>query len=345
MVKKKSTWKHKLAAVLLSCFMIMVVLFVGEVCCRLFTRAIFLETSRYLFTPHRFGASFGNTPNLEAVSFDEKFNIDENGFRYDPGFSSSAAPDAPAIMVIGDSVTFGPGVLEKDSFAGLLRRAVPDKKLYNAAVVGYDTFDYKNVIPKVVRDKPEIKTVLLFFCLNDVGDVSAQMIRQQSETYENPDQPKQQPSLARRVNDFLRSRSKLYLVLRSLLYDSSKMYFMNDLGYYQKGGGTLKTGLQPLADLNKMLGDSGIKLKVFVMPYEMQMRPGAPAEYFLPQETASKFFKENNIDFYDTTNDFKSQADPSGLFLFGDPMHLSAPGHKLTADVVCRHIEEKCKID
>ncbi|HEV7646073.1 MAG TPA: SGNH/GDSL hydrolase family protein [Pyrinomonadaceae bacterium] len=345
MVKKKSTWKHKLAAVLVSCFMIMVVLFVGEVCCRLFTRATFLETSRYLFTPHRFGASFGNTPNLEAVSFDEKFNTDENGFRYDPGFSSTAAPDAPAMLLIGDSVTFGPGVPEKDTFAGLLRRAVPGEKVYNAAVVGYDTFDYENVVPRVLKDKPDIKTVLIFFCLNDAGDASAQMIRQQTETYEDPDKPREQPSLARRINDFLRSRSKLYLWLKSLLYDSSQAYFLNDLGYYQKGEAASEASLKPLADLNKTLSGSGIKLKVFVMPYEMQMRPGALPEYFTPQATVTKFLRENNIDHYDTTNDFKGQDDPSRLFLFGDPMHLSAPGHKLAARIVCQQIEEKCKID
>jgi lysophospholipase L1-like esterase len=345
MAKKRGNWKHKLAAVLLSCFMIMVVLLVGEVCARLFTRATFLETSRYLFTPHRFGASFGNTPGLEAVSFGEKFNIDENGFRYDPEFSSSAPADAPAMVLIGDSVTFGPGVKEKDTFAGLLRRALPQEKVYNAAVVGYDTFDYENVVRQVVKDKPNVKEVFVFFCLNDANDTSSQMIRQQTETYEDPDKPREQPSIVRRINDYLRSRSKLYLWTKSVLYDSSKLYFMGDLSSYQKNGDNLGGSFEPLLRMKKSLSDSGIKLKVFVMPYEMQMRPGAPSDYFLPQQIVTAYLKNNGIDYYDPMADFQKQENPSELYIFGDPMHLSARGHKVAAQIICAQIEEKCKID
>jgi lysophospholipase L1-like esterase len=345
MSKKKSSWKHKLAAVLVSCFIIVIVLLLGEVFCRLFfTRITFLESSRYLFTPHRFGASFGNTPNLEGLSFSEKFNTDENGFRYDPEFKSTAPKDAPAILIIGDSVSFGPGVKETETIAGRLRRALPNEQIYNASVLGYDTFDYKNVVTSVIKQKPEIKTVLLFYCLNDLSDVSAQLIRQQSETFENPDALRERPNIARRINEYLRTRSKLYLWLRSMLYDSSRTYFLNDFLFYKQDDAELQPGLQPLADLNETLAASGIKLKVFLMPYETQLRPGSPPEYFTPQEKVAKFLKQNNIDYYDAIADFKKTDSPALLFIFGDPMHLSAEGHRLAAQTVCKELEEKCAI-
>ena len=329
---------------MLSCVMILLVLLAAEAYCRLFTRITFLETTRYLFTPHRFGASFGNTPNLEGIAFNEKFNIDENGFRYDPEFKPAAAKDAPAILIMGDSVSFGPGVKENESMAGLLRHALPGEQVYNASALGYDTFDYKNVIASVAAQKPEIKKVLLFYCINDLSDVSKQIIRQQTEPYEHPDLPRDQPTLARRINDYLRSRSKLYLWLRSALYDSSKAYFLNDLSFYQKDDEALKPALQPLADINESLAASGIKFKVFLMPYEVQLRAGSPPEYFIAQEKVAKFLRENKIDYYDAAPDFKKADSPAGLFIFGDPMHLSAGGNRLAAETVCREIEEKCTI-
>ncbi len=344
MSKKRSSWKHKLAAVLVSCVMMGLVLLAGEAFCRMFTRITFLETSSNLFAPRRFGKSFGNTPNMEGLVFSKKFNIDGDGFRYDPEFQPAAPKDAPAILIIGDSVSFGPGVVESESIAGLLRRAIPNEQVYNASVLGYDTFDYKNVVTSVVKQKPEVKTVLLFYCLNDLSDVSAQQIRQQTDPYENPEKLRERPTPIRQINEFLRMRSKLYLWLRNNLYDSSRVYFLTDLPYYQKDDEVLQPALQPLADLKESLSASGIKFKVFLMPYEMQLRPGSPPEYFLPQEKVANFLKRNNIDYYDAMADFKKSDAPPLLYIYGDPMHLSPAGNRLTAEAVCREIEEKCAI-
>ena len=345
MIKKKTSWKHKLAAILFSCLVILIVVLLGELACRMFTRIQFLETSRYLFTPRRFGISFGNTPNLEAMLMSARINIDENGFRYDPEFRSAAPPDAPTILIVGDSVPFGPGVAEKYTMASLMSHALPNERIYNLAVPGYDTFDYKNVTDIVVSQKPNIKTVLLFYCLNDVSNVSAEQIRAQTETFEDPDKPKEAQSLSRRINDYLRTRSKLYLWLRSWLYDSSKNYFLSDTAFYfNKDDEALKPAWQPLADLNESLTRSGIKFKVFLMPYEAQVRPNTPPEYLKPQERVAKFLKEHNIDYYDATPDFKQAKAPDELFILGDPMHLSADGHRIAAQVMCKEIEEKCTI-
>ncbi len=42
--------------------------------------------------------------------------------------------------------------------------------------------------------------------------------------------------------------------------------------------------------------------------------------------------------------DFRKADSPVQLYIFGDPMHLSASGNRLTAETVCREIEEKCTI-
>jgi lysophospholipase L1-like esterase len=339
MGKKKSSWKHKLAAVGVSFLMIAIVLLLGEAFCRLFTRINFLDNSKGLFTANRYGKSYGNTPNFEGISFGEKFNTDADGFRIDPGFSPALSTGAPAVLMLGDSVAFGTAVNDKDTIAGILRRRMPSQKIYNAAAIGYDTFDYKNVAQQVIEQKPEIKTVLLFYCLNDVNDISAQQIKQQGNSAEAAPE---QPSLIRQVNDFLRSRSKLYLVIKSLLQDTQMLYFQNDLAYYRKDE-NVQYALRPVADLKETLDAAGVKLKVFIMPYEAQLRPNSPEDFLLPQKKVAQFMKAHNIECYDTFADFKKTASPDRLFLFGDPMHLSAEGHKLAADLVCGQLEEKCE--
>ena len=43
-------------------------------------------------------------------------------------------------------------------------------------------------------------------------------------------------------------------------------------------------------------------------------------------------------------SDFKAARAPDELYIFGDPMHLSAEGHRVAAQVICKEIAEKCTI-
>jgi len=144
------------------------------------------------------------------------------------------------------------------------------------------------------------------------------------------------PSIARRANDYLRSRSKLYLWLKNLLVDTQMVYFKNDLAQYQLGDENLRKAMQPIVDMSEELKARGVALKVFVMPYEVQLRPNTPADYLLPQRMLTSFLAENRIENYDLLPDFaRSGTRPDGLFLYGDPMHVSAEGAKLIANKVC----------
>ena len=78
------------------------------------------------------------------------------------------------------------------------------------------------------------------------------------------------------VNDYLRSRSKLYLWFKNALIDTQMFYFRSDLAFYTKGEENVKPALQPVIDLDKDLKAKGIALEVFISPYEVQLRPGVP---------------------------------------------------------------------
>jgi len=77
-------------------------------------------------------------------------------------------------------------------------------------------------------------------------------------------------------------------------------------------------------------------MKVFVPPYEVQLRPGSPAENLLPQTMLAEAFRKKGVDFVDLYPDFLASGKNSKeLFLYGDPMHLSRDGNALVADAIC----------
>ena len=68
---------------------------------------------------------------------------------------------------MGDSVTFGHGVDEKNSFVGKLRNNI-SKNLKNTAVAGYHIQDYSVSLKRYHLLYPDIDEVIVILCLNDI---------------------------------------------------------------------------------------------------------------------------------------------------------------------------------
>ena len=345
MESRRQGWKGKLLLLVASTGVVLLFVGIGEVYCRYFTRINFLDNSRGLFKAGRYGNTYGNTPNFEGVSFGEKFRTDENGFRIEPGFVGYRGTENDSVLILGDSVAFGPALADDKTVAGRLRRALTEQRVINGSAIGYDTFDYLNAGRAITAAKPEVRTVLLFFCLNDVSDASAQAIRSQTAQNVSDEEPQGRTSVPYVVNDFLRSRSKLYLWLKNALIDTQMVYFRNDLANYQRGPENVSAALQPIAELREDLESKGVALKVFIMPYEAQLRPDAAQDHMDPQRLVSGYFRQAGIEHYDVTPAFRhSGVEPKHLYLYGDPMHLSEEGTLHASRAVCEGLPG-CRID
>ena len=322
----------------------LVLLGAGELYSRWFTRINFQGTSRDMFIANKFGNTYGNASDYEGISFGAKVRTDQNGFRIDPTFRDPASDIA--VLILGNSVAFGPGVEESKTVVGLLRRSMPNVQFYNSSAIGYGLHDYANVVEQFVPLKPEIKHVLLFYCLNDVSEVSAQQVVQAVSGPEQADQANQDrfaslkysftsiQSAIYSLNIYLRSRSKFYLFTKDALTDPAMRYFKQDLAEYQKGNDHVTASLRPLEEIAKKLAARGITFEVFVMPYEAQVRTVVQAD-LLPQRMVDSFLRRNEIDYYDPAEKFmNSGIIGKDLYLYGDPMHLSEKGHRLLFDIV-----------
>lgn len=342
MSRSNSGWKPKLILLVGSCVVVIIILLIGEFICREFTTINFLDNSRGLFTADRFGTSFGNTPNFERISFGEPVRIDENGFRVALNYSDPQNSDRPALLILGDSVGFGPAVPEEKSIGAWLRTRMPDRRVYNASVIGYGTFDYLNAGKAIVDSHSEVNGVIILFCLNDVSDASAGNIRREITDPDHDDRP-EDIYILRRINNYLRSRSKLYLWLKNLLRDTQMIYFRGALYSYQMGHAEIDKAVAPLVELKNYLQSRSIPLQVYISPNEAQLRPGAPAEFLDPQKLLAAEFRKQGINFVDLTPEFFESGLPSKqLFLYGDAMHFSAQGSAVAANAICATLAD-CK--
>lgn len=329
----QTTLAQKVALVICSLGLIVFVVGAGELYCRWFTRINFVGISRGMFVSQAFGDSYGNRPDYRGVAFGAEVQTDASGFRIDPAFREPSGGDVA--LILGDSVSFGVGVDASKTVTGLLQRAVPQLRFYNSSAIGYGLHDYENVVRTILPQRPEIKYALLFYCLNDIYDTSAQEIeaavQEVNGTGSKPSPFSSFQAFALATNGYLRSRSKLYLYVKKVLSDPSMRYFRQDLAEYQKRQPDMSVSLQPLRRIADELAARNVAFEVLVMPYEAQVRTKGQDAFF-PQTLVDDFLRQNGIAYYDAAPAFVQSGLPSeSLYLYGDPMHLSAEGHRLAS--------------
>ena len=108
-------------------------------------------------------------PNSEGVLFNKKVFIDEYGFRVpSKNFKYFSKEN---IFIMGDSVAFGNGVKEHETFVGLLRKNFKSKNFLNSSVPGHQMKDHvKNIL--LTKKFKNVEKILYFFTLNDVYNSS-----------------------------------------------------------------------------------------------------------------------------------------------------------------------------
>lgn len=317
------------------------VLFVFEAIIRLSGSVKPISNSRELFVFNAFGPSKGNAENIEAMSFGEKVYTDKYGFRIPKDYTDKHLDNA--VLLLGDSITFGVGVREQDTFAGLLRSKLPNTMVYNTGVVGYNSYDYENVIVHFLPSHPEIipnlKRVYLIYCLNDLNSDSAALIDRELNTKAKKttifDSARHVGSLAG-LNEFLRENSLLYVYLKGLLTDPQMRFYKAEALYYNADNDKIfNKNIQPILNIDSALKARHIPFTVIIAPYEVQLRK---TEALLePQKKLSAFFSSHDIDFIDPVPEFLAKGTPSKEFyLFADPMHFSEKGHLVIFDVLMR---------
>ena len=278
------------------------------------------------------------TPNSSGLVFSKKVYIDENKTRV-PSFEFKYDKEKDVIF-IGDSVTFGNGIKEENTFVGLLRKKYNNYNFYNTAVPGHDLLNHEKTLEDLSKFK-KVEKIIYVFTLNDV-------LREKTiVNWNSKNQEKLSEELGfvqkiirnkflKDINFYFRNKSYIFMFLKGKLTDPSKRWYTNiNIFYKENEVDYLSVFLKKLIKFSK---ERYAELHMIVLPYEFQTRNCENISNYLPQKMVKKEILKVKINFIDFSNNFCSIKNPKKLFYKYDPMHLSEIGHRNVFEMIDREI-------
>tara|TARA_B100000963_G_scaffold361409_1_gene396605 strand:- start:3082 stop:4077 length:996 start_codon:yes stop_codon:yes gene_type:complete len=275
-------------------------------------------------------------PNRSFKVFGKNSKTDQFGFRI-PLRDFSYDNSKKFTLILGDSVTFGVGVEEKDTFVGILREKLNKNNLLNTAIFGHNIESYFYILKKNQKKfNDSIDKVIIFICLNDVvpyqGVVSKEDLNKNKITNENESKIFQN-NIAIQVNLFLRERSAIFVLVKSLFTRPVERHYniMRDLYNNKKNLLEFKNNLSQIVEYSF---DNKLPIEFILLPYAHQINNNCREDLLFPQNELIKIFNGLNLKLYNYTNKFCKMPDKNNLFLKYDPVHLSKHGHMRVSDLL-----------
>jgi lysophospholipase L1-like esterase len=310
-----------------------------------------------------------NIPNGRNESYvGVPVSINSFGLR-GPEISVPKPPHTVRIVGVGDSITFGYGIAEEETFLSLLQTKLNRTsggevryEVVNAGVEGTGLdYYYHFLTTNAPKLQPDI--VLVNLCLNDIAIYSDSGGKPERTVGSSTDR------VVRGASDFLLKHSQLYIALymrlKSVLYglgllDINKIQGYNFLPLEPSSSGqekAWKSSFQILSRIAELARRDHYRLLIVVFPMEMQLsadalrlyrdqfhvRLGVESQSGEPQKRILEFGDELGIQVVDLLPAFRT-VDSGKLYLRNkvislDPIHPSPLGNRIAADQIFKSLE------
>jgi len=283
-------------------------------------------------------------PNQKAFTHDKPLRINALGLRGDE-VEISKPPGRFRIVVMGDSITFGNGVRDDETYSVQLGRKLHEAgfrgaEVINAGIPGYDTWQEALLLEEVVLSlSPDL--ILLAFYENDVSQRPKTVRPLIGERGESP-----RTGLAARLGDrwiFLLKRSRL-LVLAWEAYQRARVRWLPSPAarvriallngdHYpptEAAWGEVETSLRHMAALLKREGVP-LATVVFPMPEQVWNTGASTAAY---QGRLQEITRQIRVPTLDLLPAFrKAAAEGRHLYIYWD-WHPAPEGHRAAAEAI-----------
>ena len=266
--------------------------------------------------------------NFEVFGIQSKtdeygFRIPLNNFEYDQ--------QKPYTLILGDSVSFGVGVKEKDTFIGIVRKI--HNNILNTSIMGHNLKSHLYLLKENYKKfNKNIDQVVIFLCLNDIvpfqGVVKKEDINNKNNFLENFAKNKFTIDL----NIFLREKSALFIFLKGIFTNPVKRHYDYMLALYEEEE-NLKEFEIYIKKINMFSDKNNLKTKFILLPYAHQINKDCEKDLMLPQKIINEIFSKLGLKLYDYSSNFCNNKD-SYYFLRFDPVHLSKYGHKYVSNLI-----------
>jgi len=259
--------------------------------------------------------------------------------------------DEYRVLVIGDSCTFGKGVLEADSWPRQFERQIAERMpagqrvlVANAGVNGYSPRHYLEVLRRRAGEfKPHL--IVVGYNINDFPNQTkaVDQIVHQGKGNLRAAIPYDLRNFLGRFAAFRWMRATYYVMNRERDYAAAEKLAGQVKNQAEQNPVRVAREIQRLDELAAASRDVGAKLCVFLFPYESQIyleRYDASAVEWL-----SGLCARSAIPFVNLIDDFRASAreqqPPRQLFLRGDRYHPNPEGYAIVATKIRALVEEQ----
>jgi lysophospholipase L1-like esterase len=272
------------------------------------------------------------------------YEINSKGMR-GPEYEPEYTDEEYRVVAIGDSCTFGKGVLEEDTWPRqlerLLQAEMPDRKVMvaNLGVNGYASTHYRRMfMKKGLREQPHL--VVIGFNINDFPNITA---RVDKEVFQG------KKSLRSRIPGPIREGLGGTAIFRWL---RSTWYHMNrekDWAAMERVAAQAVKGLGPestgesqrvVRDVLEAAQDSGAEVGVFLFPYESMVYLDSYNDS--PGKRLERIVERFDIPVVGVSGRFREEVrktdPPVQLFLRGDRYHPNAKGYTIVAEALVEEL-------
>ncbi len=298
---------------------------------------------------------YGLRPGARAtleVTGDLVYEINQDGFR-GPHYAMDKPPGVFRVVVLGDSLAFGYGVSESDTFVRQMETLLAARgpaQVLNFGVGGYNPYNEAALFADLgVKYRPDL--VLVQFCVNDLNDPTLhfdahtrlQLGTIPAEAY--PD-PSVRPAGASLVTRLLRPCRSLELCAR---FDDAWLAAHrppSDSAAFRAS--TFPTDLSDrrvrrwIADRYGEIAREAARIDarfaVAVFPFRAQVARGAPAQL---QAQLAALGKAKRWKVIDLLPAFRSAAANGAGPLFLDLWHPTREGHRVAAEAILAKLDRR----
>ena len=271
-------------------------------------------------------------PNTIKLVMGKKSKTDINGFRI-PLEKFDYDKNLKSILILGDSVSFGVGIEEKNTFVGILRKKI-NYNFYNSSVSGHRIENYPFLVKKYHKQFSEVKDFIIFLCLNDIVAKDG-ILRKESIRINANDKNFLNKKLFMEINFYLREKLAVFNLAKALGTQNVKRHYDYIIPFYENNLmlQDFEKNVINIIDYSKR---NEIKVKFVLLPYKQQIKKNCLPEMMKPQKQINSLFQRLNYQLFDFSQEFCNKNDNSKLFLNFDPMHLSKDGHKFVSELILK---------
>ncbi len=269
-----------------------------------------------LIVPKLYAPTDGLRANATGEVWGKPFHTDEIGGRRHIHIRSGV----PRVLILGDEVTQGVGVDDRETFANLINEK-SKMDVRNISLIGLCTPDYLRLLEDFSYDDDNTYAgVKLFYSLDDIYCKvrPGEMPPLSGETHLN------------RLSEILQRHCALYDLIYLWAHRTKTEKYLYDRSIYIDDL-KVKGVVTDIARMDSFCRLRSIDFEVYILPYRSQLC--IPYDD-MPQKKLSYMLRDKSIKYHDLLTDMKAERRPGDLYLYADEVHLSAEGHRRVAESI-----------